>query len=299
LPAFIANKFRHIEHKTALEKAIETLARKHRKGRYIHLLQPVAGWCKYLGLSYSEYYELVYPYARDKQKDIEKAWRYARPLEFRAENKDYKYDLVKYAEKAIEYLKKNGATARQELLKEVFDNQKWLEQLIMQELKEQEIIKEWFEKNPAGVGRPIKVYSLSKTMSENDTSTNVENQGFERDKSASYCKSKYSQTNNLSYKESILGVVGYRDGVGVYRKGKGVVFRFSASFCVLSQGEKMINLPSRAFWRTFYKLPELLFSSGGRWKLILQLSTSLPCAELPFLARLSCRRFPLAFLDTS
>lgn len=237
LPAFIANKFRHIEHKTALEKAIETLARKHRKGRYIHLLQPVAGWCKYLGLSYSEYYELVYPYARDKQKDIEKAWKYARPLEFKAENKDYKYDLVEYAEKAIEYLKKNGATARQELLKEVFDNQSWLEQLIMRELKHQEIIKEWFEKNPAGTGRPIKVYSLNKSMSEDDTSTDTENQGFENNTFANHCKLKFGQVNNLSRRESILEVVGYRDRVGVYRKGKGVVFRFSISFCVLGQGK--------------------------------------------------------------
>jgi len=302
LPAFIANKFRHIEHKTALEKAVETLARTHKKGRYIHLLQPVAGWCKYLGLSYGEYYELVYPYARDKQKDIEKAWKYARPLEFKVENKDYKYDLVEYAEKAIEYLKKNGSTARQELLKEIFDNQKWLEQLIMQELKQQGLIKEWFEKNPAGVGRPIKVYSLSKSMSEDDASANTESQDLERNVFANYCKSKFSQTNNLPLQGSILEVVGYR---------LSLVFCLDFSFNLLNFFLKpgrfsrvLANcfrfiLPNRAFWQTFYKLPGLLFSSGDRLKLDLQLSTFLLCVELPFLVCLTYRSFPLAFLDTS
>ena len=208
LPAFIANKFRHIEYKTAIEKAVETLARRNKKGRYIYFLQPVAGWCKYLGLSYQEYYDIVYPYVRDKQEDIKKAWRYARPLEFKEYTQERKYDLVKYAEKAIDYLKEKGPAARQVLLKEVFDNQSWLEQIIMLELKQQGLIKESFEKNPAGVGRPIKVYSLDKSMFKGDTSENIENKGFEKTVSYNPCHFRFRQINTSVFRQSILVVVG-------------------------------------------------------------------------------------------
>lgn len=208
LPAFIANKFRHIETQSALEKAVETLARTHKKGTYIHFLQVVAGWSKYLGLSYAEYYELVSRYT-SKVRDIETAWKYANPLEFNNERatKKTKYDLVAYAEKALSFLKENGATARQVLLKEVFDNQSWLEQLVMQELKEQGFIKEEFEKNPAGVGRPIKVYSLDLSSLKDDVPENIENKGFKNTISANHCHSEFRQNNSKSL-ICILEVVG-------------------------------------------------------------------------------------------
>ena len=206
LPAFVANKFRHIEYKTALEKAVETLAKRNKKGRYIHLLQPVAGWCKYLGLTYHDFYDLVYPYARDKQEDIKKAWKYARPLEFKEYTKERKYDLVKYAEKALDYLKENGPTARQELLKEIFDNQSWLEQLIMLELKQQGLIIETFEKNPAGVGRPIKIYSINESIFKMD---NEEKKDLKDKKLANPCKIRFRQKYNSLFRESILEGVGY------------------------------------------------------------------------------------------
>jgi hypothetical protein len=211
LPAFIANKFRHIETQSALEKAVETLARTHKKGTYIHFLQVVAGWSKYLGLSYAEYYELVSRYT-SKVRDIETAWRYANPLEFNNERvtKNTKYDLVKYAEKVIDYLKENGATPRQQLLKEVFDNQSWLEQIIMLELKQQGLITETFEKNPAGVGRPIKVYSLDKSIFKDGISENIENKGFEKTISCNPCHLKFRQIYTSLFRESILEVVGNR-----------------------------------------------------------------------------------------
>ncbi len=202
LPAFMANKFRYIERQTTLEKAVETLARRNKKGRYIHLLQPVAGWCKYLGLSYQEYYSLVYPYASDKKEDIEKAWKYAKPLEFKEYTQERKYDLVEYAERAIDYLRENGATERQVLLKEVFDGQKWLEQLIMQELKEQGLIKEWFEKNPAGVGRPIKVYKVIENKGlEKRKQQNIDNTSLKPDFLSSTYKMRFSQTNTFLFRE--------------------------------------------------------------------------------------------------
>lgn len=209
LPAFIANKFRKREYTTVLEKAVETLAKKNRKGRYIHFLQPVAGWCKYLNLSYIEFYDLVYPYASDKQEDIKKAWRYARPLEFKNENKEYKYGLVEYAEKVIVYLKKNGATERQVLLKEVFDNQSWLEQIIMLELKQQGLIKETFEKQEGGRGRPKKVYQVvERKEPEDDKPQSIDKQGSQAQKPAKQGMKHFRQINNSSLM-SILEVVGY------------------------------------------------------------------------------------------
>jgi len=213
LPAFMANKFRQIEQKTALEKAVETLARRNKKGRYIHFLQPVAGWCKYLNLDYYEYYDLVYPYVRNKKDsrtDIKKAWRYARPIEFKAYTEERKYDLVEYADKVINYLKKKGATERQILLKEVFDNQKWLEQLIMQELKEQGIIKEWFEKQEGGKGRPKKVYQVKENENKdtkNDKKESTEKKDFYAKNGDKRIMTGFSQVYNLPL-GSILEVVG-------------------------------------------------------------------------------------------
>jgi len=201
LPAFIANKFRHIEYKSAIEKAVETLARRNKKGRYIHFLQPVAGWCKYLGLSYQDYYDLVYPYVSDKKADIKKAWRYARPLEFKEYTQERKYDLVEYAERAIDYLRENGATERQVLLKEVFDGQKWLEQLIMQELKEQGLIREWFEKQEDR-GRPKKVYQVIENKGlDEDNQESIDKQSLKGYKSSKQVIKHFSQTDTSLFRE--------------------------------------------------------------------------------------------------
>jgi len=249
LPAFLANKFRHTERKTALEKAVETLARKNIKGRYIHFLQVVAGWTKYLGLTYQEYYDLVYPYARDKQRDIKTAWEYARPLEFKNENKEYKYDLVEYAEKAINYLKENGATARQELLKEVFDNQKWLEQQIMQELKKQGLIEEWFEKQE--IGRPKKVYSLKtkeNKPSEDKLSTNAEK--IKKCVPSEQGMTIFSQNNNSLFREYTGG--GWLD-IPLLSPSFSSFFTFSQNF-VLKPGKslKSVFLDVFTFRKSFY-----------------------------------------------
>ena len=210
LPAFIANKLRKIEHQSALEKAVSTLAKTHKKGSYIHFLQVVAGWSKYLGLSYQDYYDLVYPHKPDKAKDIETAWRYAKPLEFKNNNpnKKAKYDLVEYADKAIEYLKKNGAVERQILLKEVFNNQSWLEQLIMQELKEQGLIEECFEKQERA-GRPKKVYKIvEKKGQEEYRQESIDYPCFKSYTLANPYQMEFRQNNNSLCIESILEVVG-------------------------------------------------------------------------------------------
>jgi hypothetical protein len=222
LPAFVANNLRYKENLTILEKAVISLAKKTgRGGRYIHFLQVVAGWCKWLGLSYDEYYDLVYEYASDKLRDIKTAWRYARELEFK-EFERRKYDLVKYAEKVIEYLKTKGTAERQELLKEVFEGQKWLEQLVMEELSSKGIIK--FEFVKAGRGRPKKVY-FYEDIQEQESKDNKEKKlpvsSFDKELDEKVFvdgeKEKYfSQYNNKSL-TCYLEEVGYYDFNNIFR----------------------------------------------------------------------------------
>lgn len=209
LPAFVLNNLKHIEDLTILEKAVGSLARKVGKGgRYISFLQPVAGWCKWLGLSYEEYYELVFEYASDKERDIKTAWKYAKPLEFKEfETHRKKYDLVEYAEKVIHYLKEQWTAERQELLKEVFENQKWLELLVMEELCSKGIVK--FEFVKAGRGRPKKVYSLDRNIQEKEevlTYTFNKPKGVSVAVNSEEVKGNYfSQYNNsLLKRESLL-----------------------------------------------------------------------------------------------
>ena len=245
LPAFIANKLRKIEHQSALEKAVSTLAKTHKKGSYIHFLQVVAGWSKYLGLSYQDYYDLVYPHKPDKAKDIETAWRYAKPLEFKNNNpnKKAKYDLVEYADKVIEYLKKNGAVERQILLKEVFNNQSWLEQLIMQELKEQELIEECFEKQEKA-GRPKKVYKIvEKEGQEEDKQESIDNPCFKSYTLANPYQMEFRQNNNYGFTHSKLEVVGnispeFSFDVFLGKKGSRILIEGDFKVKTIVQGKK-------------------------------------------------------------
>ncbi len=173
LPAFILNKLRAIETDLVLKSAVKTLYENSKgKGTYTYFLQVLAGWCKYLSLSYSEYYDLATEYMpvdRKREKDLKTAWRYARPIEFKCKNVRKEYSVVEYAEKVIKYLENNSTADRQTLLKEVFDNQSWLEQVVMSELKNLGVVEHIFEKQEGKKGgRPKKVYILvSNTEPEN------------------------------------------------------------------------------------------------------------------------------------
>ncbi len=173
LPAFILNKLRAIETDLVLKSAVKTLYENSKgKGTYTYFLQVLAGWCKYLSLSYSEYYDLATEYMpvdRKREKDIKTAWKYARPIEFKCKNVRKEYSVVEYAEKAIKYLENNSTADRQTLLKEVFDNQSWLEQVVMSELEKLGVVEHTFEKQEGKKGgRPKKVYILvSNTEPEN------------------------------------------------------------------------------------------------------------------------------------
>ena len=200
LPAFILNKLQTLQSQTALEKAVETLYENSKgKGTYIHFLQVVAGWSKYLNLSYSEYYDLVRDHLiidKKREKDIRTAWQRARPLEFKNESKNIKkeYDFVEVANRLISYLEEKGETDRQTLLKEVFYNQKWLEQLITEQLTQEGIIAYEFVRS-GRAGRPKKVFKLLKTQEKSSPALEM---------SANQHKIEFSQYNNSLFRESSL-----------------------------------------------------------------------------------------------
>ena len=147
------------------KRAVTSLSEKHSSYRYIHVVQPAIGWAKYLELPEEVVTEfLVGLLGENKRKDIEKGWKYARELEFTVP------DSVKWIGKTreewegevIAYLQFKRGVSRQELLKEVFGNKKWLCDMIMDGLVEKGMVTASFMVH--GRGRPKKVYKLTEEM---------------------------------------------------------------------------------------------------------------------------------------
>lgn len=147
------------------KRAVTTLSQKHTSYRYIHVIQPAVGWAKYLELPEDEVTEfLVGLLGESKRKDVEKGWKYVRELEFTVP------ESVKWVGKTreewegevIAYLQFRREVSRQELLKEVFANQKWLCDMIMDGLASKGIVT--FDFVVHGRGRPRKVYRLAEEV---------------------------------------------------------------------------------------------------------------------------------------
>ena len=147
------------------KRAVTSLSEKHSSYRYIHVIQPAIGWAKYLELPEEIVTEfLVELLGENKRKDIEKGWKYARELEFTVP------DSVKWIGKTreewegevIAYLQFRRKVSRQELLREVFGNRKWLCDLIMDGLIDKGVATAFFV--IYGRGRPRKVYKLAEEM---------------------------------------------------------------------------------------------------------------------------------------
>jgi len=147
------------------KRAVTSLSEKHSSYRYIHVIQPAIGWAKYLELPEEIVTEfLVELLGENKRKDIEKGWKYARELEFTVP------DSVKWIGRTreewegevIAYLQFRGGVSRQELLREVFGNRKWLCDLIMDGLIDKGVAVAFFV--IYGRGRPRKVYKLAEEM---------------------------------------------------------------------------------------------------------------------------------------
>jgi len=147
------------------KRAVTSLSGKHNSYRYIHVIQPAVGWAKYLELPEDEVTEfLIELLGENKRKDIEKGWKYTRELEFTIP------DSVKWIGRtreewegeAIAYFQFKREVSRQELLKEVFGNKKWLCDMIMDGLIEKGIVTASFVIH--GRGRPRKIYKLAEEM---------------------------------------------------------------------------------------------------------------------------------------
>ena len=165
-PAFVRSlRENSLDNLELWKKAVISLSEKHDSYRYIHVIQPAVGWAKYLELPEDDVTEfLVELLGERKRKDIGKAWRYARELEFIVP------ETVKWAGRtreewegeAIAYLQFKGEVSRQELIREVFANQKWLCDIIMDGLVKKGMVV--FEFQVYGRGRPRKVFRLAEAM---------------------------------------------------------------------------------------------------------------------------------------
>ena len=125
------------------KRAVSSLAQKHSSRRYTYVIQSAVGWAKYLELPKDEVTEfLVELLGEEKRKDVEKGWRYACDFEFNLPDSFRWAGKVKeeWEGKVIAELQVKGSVSRQELLKKVFFNQKWLCDFIMDGLVEKGIV---------------------------------------------------------------------------------------------------------------------------------------------------------------
>jgi hypothetical protein len=153
----------------------------------------------------------------NKRKDIEKGFKYARELEFIVP------ESVKWAGRTreewegrvIAYLNGKRRVNRQELIKSVFHNQKWLCDLIMDGLIKKGMVISEFE--VYGRGRPRKVYELAEEMRiplrkavgcEEIIQAELELSAapYNKEKFVVGCGPDFSQNNNsLSFRERAMG----------------------------------------------------------------------------------------------
>ncbi|MEM1880285.1 MAG: hypothetical protein QXE28_05035, partial [Desulfurococcaceae archaeon] len=175
LPAFLRNELRTTfdeDYKLSLwKKAVKNLY-KGKGGRFLNFIMPAVGWAKYLGLDRHEVDRYLESFLSDRdhkknEKDLNTAWRTARELEFNipeGRGLPKTYDLVEITQKALNYLVEKESARRQELIKEVFLNQKWLCDRVMGWLEKKGLV-ESFTLNNTG-GRPAKVYTLTEKAME-------------------------------------------------------------------------------------------------------------------------------------
>ena len=165
-PAFVRSlRENTLDNLELWKRAVISLSEKHDSYRYIHVIQPAIGWAKYLELPEDDVTEfLVELLGERKRRDVGKAWRYARELEF-VIPETIKWSGRTRAEwegEAIAYLQFKGGVSRQELVGEVFANQKWLCDMIMDGLVKKGMVV--FEFQVYGRGRPRKVFRLAEEI---------------------------------------------------------------------------------------------------------------------------------------
>ena len=118
------------------KRAVWKLSSKHNSYRYTYVIQPAIGWAKYLELPREDVDEyLLSLLGEEKERDIEKGWKYAKELEFHIPDNfgEWAGKRREEWEKEVRMFLKanNGIAFRQTLIKEVFKGQEWLTDLIM------------------------------------------------------------------------------------------------------------------------------------------------------------------------
>jgi len=165
-PAFMRKLHKNrLDNLELWKRSVISLSGKYSSYRYVHVIQPAVGWAKYLELPEDEVTDfLVGLLGENKRKDVEKGWKHAHELEFTVT------DNVKWIGKTreewegevIASLQFKREVSRQEILREIFGNRKWLCDMIMDGLIEKGVVTASFIVH--GRGRPKKVYKLAEGM---------------------------------------------------------------------------------------------------------------------------------------
>jgi len=139
--------------------AVDRLAETYTSYRFTKVMLPAVAWAKWLGLSEAEvesYLREVIPDKRNFDEDIERAWRYAEPSEFKWFSRG---DTERYVRKFLK-LAKEGVP-RQKLLNEVFGGINANLERIERLLREEGLVRIEKVKLTPGPGRKAYVYFLT------------------------------------------------------------------------------------------------------------------------------------------
>jgi len=256
VPAFVRRLREDVLDNLELWKeAVISLFRKHGSYRYTYVIQPAVGWAKWLELPEEEVTEfLVGLLGEKKGKDVEKAWRYARELEFVVPERTVWLDKTReeWEGEVIGYLRFRRRAYRQELLKKVFKNQVWLLEEILGRMEREGRLRSYFEKR--GVGRPRKVYEVAEEFvqplrkvvgSEWTLQELISGQSpvLVSNTKLSCCRKEFSLFNNNSLFERAMGG-GWKGGVytGITVNNAVGSSRIGGNF--VSRGDELKSVPS-------------------------------------------------------
>ena len=141
--------------------AVKRLAEAHTYNRFRRVILPAVGWAMDLGLSRCDvdaYLKDVLPDKRDMDDELERAWKYGKPTQFKWGGRSD----IDVKEKIIDFLSEvEGGSPRQFLLSEVFGGHNWLLQLVEKFALKEGLISLEKKKLTPGPGRKSYVYTLT------------------------------------------------------------------------------------------------------------------------------------------
>ena len=163
VPSFVARiQAKQLSDLYRWQIAVRRLAEKHTHSRFTKVILPAISWAMDLGLfrvDVDSYLRELLPDKKDMDRELERAWKYARPQRFEWHGKGRKIDLK---EKLIEFLENTEEGApRQYLLSEVFGAQNWLLQIVERFAIREGLISIERKKLTEGPGRKSYIYTLT------------------------------------------------------------------------------------------------------------------------------------------